>query len=109
MQKQSIGLIAGNGHFPILFAKISKKTHPDKKIIAICFIGETSAKLKKYVDKAYWIQVGEFKKMLEIFIQEYSSIASKGYVVCRAPRRYKLSSKIEAIPWQELHDVLGDV
>ncbi len=43
---------------------------------------------------------------LEVFIKEYSSFASKGYVICRAPRRYKLSSKVEAIPWQDLHEVL---
>lgn len=43
---------------------------------------------------------------LEVFIHEYSSFASQGYVVCRTPRRYRLSSKVEAIPWQEIHDVL---
>jgi len=67
---------------------------------------------KKWIPfEVKWTEKPDSKSMrhLEIFIQEYSSIASKGYVVCRAPRRYKLSSKIEAIPWQELHDVLGDV
>ncbi len=43
---------------------------------------------------------------LETFINEYPAFSSKGYVVCQTPRRYKLTSRIEAIPWQELHEVL---
>ena len=64
---------------------------------------------KKWIPfEVKWTEKPDFKSIrhLEIFIQEYSSFSSKGYVVCRAPRRYKLSSKIEAIPWQELYDVL---
>lgn len=55
-----------------------------------------------------WVEKPTSKAIhhLEVFIHEYPSFASKGYVVCRTPRRYRLSSKIEALPWQELHDVL---
>lgn len=42
---------------------------------------------------------------LEVFLKEYSSVASRGYLICRTPRRYKLSEKIDAIPWTEVHEI----
>ena len=41
---------------------------------------------------------------LEVFLSEYSS-AKKGYLVCRVPRKVKLSPKITALPWQVIHDL----
>jgi predicted AAA+ superfamily ATPase len=40
-------------------------------------------------------------KHLTVFLSEYRS-ADKGYIVCRTPRRFRLSPAIEAIPWQDL-------
>ena len=59
-----IGLIAGNGKFPLFFAQEAKKK--GRKIIAIAFKEETSRMLSRYVDEIHWISVGELKKMGDI-------------------------------------------
>lgn len=41
---------------------------------------------------------------LEIFLSEYKS-AKAGFLVCRVPRKVKLSEKIYALPWQFVNDV----
>lgn len=41
-------------------------------------------------------------KHLQTFLSEYEE-ASKGYIVCRIPRKMKLSDTIYAIPWQEIY------
>jgi predicted AAA+ superfamily ATPase len=38
---------------------------------------------------------------LETFLAEYEN-AKEGFVVCRTPRRFKLSPRVIALPWQEL-------
>jgi uncharacterized protein len=42
---------------------------------------------------------------LEVFLDEYEN-ARRGFVVCRVPRRSRLTDRIDAIPWQELRTVL---
>ena len=43
---------------------------------------------------------------LQTFIDEYVQ-ASRGYVVCQTPRRFKLGPQIDAIPWQDLPSLVG--
>ncbi|OFZ14428.1 MAG: hypothetical protein A2Z20_09315 [Bdellovibrionales bacterium RBG_16_40_8] len=38
---------------------------------------------------------------LQTFIEEYKC-PHGGFVICRAPRRIKITKSIQAIPWQEL-------
>lgn len=45
-------------------------------------------------------------KHLYQFMQEYP--AKKGYIVCRIPHRQKFSSQIEAIPWQEIPQIIEE-
>ncbi len=42
---------------------------------------------------------------LSCFLAEYPS-ASRGYVICRAPRKMKLGDRVWALPWQELWSML---
>lgn len=42
---------------------------------------------------------------LEVFINEYKS-AKNGYLVCRIPRKAKMSDRIFAIPWQSIDEVI---
>jgi len=63
-----IGLIAGNRNFPLLFAECAKKK--GVSIVAIAIKGDTSRKLKKLVDKIYWLGLDEFSRMFEIFKAE---------------------------------------
>jgi hypothetical protein len=31
------------------------------------------------------------------------------YVVCRTPKHYKISDRIIALPWQNLHEILSEL
>lgn len=60
-----IGLIAGNGTFPLAFARAARlKGH---KIFAVGVKKDTTPKLNALVDDITWVEVGEFKKMVEFF------------------------------------------
>jgi UDP-2,3-diacylglucosamine hydrolase len=63
-----IGLIAGNGRFPIIFAESAKKKGVE--IVAIGINEETSRELEKVVDKIYWLGVGELEGLLKILKEE---------------------------------------
>lgn len=64
-----IGIIAGNRRLPILLAKSIKDQFADSKITAICIRGETSVQIKRYVDKSFWFNIGELRKVKQA-IQE---------------------------------------
>ena len=63
-----IGIIAGRGKFPILFAQEAKKK--DLELVVLAVKGDTSALIKKYADSIYWFDISEFKKIFEIFKKE---------------------------------------
>ncbi|MFC1704374.1 LpxI family protein [Candidatus Omnitrophota bacterium] len=58
-----LGLIAGNGRFPVVFAQAAKRK-ANVTIFAVGIKGDTSRELKKYVDKLFWVGPGELKKLL---------------------------------------------
>ena len=68
MSNKTLGLIAGNGQFPILFAKQAKAQH--FKVIAAAIKGDTSIFLKPFVDKIAWFKVGELKSLFAYFKNE---------------------------------------
>ena len=41
-------------------------------------------------------------RSLETFLDLYGKIARRGYVICRAPFRMKLTRRVTALPWNEL-------
>ncbi len=65
---EKIGLIAGNRKFPLLFCAAAKKRA--YHIVAVAIKGDTSPALKKLVDKIYWLRLGEFTRLFEIFKKE---------------------------------------
>ena len=74
-----IGLIAGNGRFPIIFAENARKKGVE--IVAIGINEETSKELEKFVNKIYWLGVGELENLLGILKQEnIRSIVMAGQV-----------------------------
>jgi len=52
----------------------------------------------KYTDKPNLDDARHLKK----FLEEYSA-AQHAYVICRVPKRLKLSGNITALPWQDIH------
>jgi UDP-2,3-diacylglucosamine hydrolase len=74
-----IGLIAGNGRFPIIFAQAARKKGVE--IIAIGINEETSRELENFVSKIYWLGVGELGRLLKILKEEnIRSIVMAGQV-----------------------------
>ena len=63
-----LGLIAGNGEFPLLIARTAHQE--GKKIVAAAHLGETRPELRSLVEKICWIRLGEFGKLVRFFKAE---------------------------------------
>lgn len=63
-----IGLIAGNGKFPFLFARQARKKN--YQIVAVGIKRDTAFLLKYFVDRLEWVGPGELKKMFSFFKKE---------------------------------------
>ena len=59
----SLGLIAGNGIFPIEVADAARRR--GIKLIALAHLGETMPELETRVDQITWIKVGELQKIID--------------------------------------------
>jgi len=99
---EKIGLIAGNKKFPLLVSCAAKKRNC--YIVALAIKKDTSPKLKKFVDKIYWLGLDEFRRMFEILKQEgITKVIMAGQI---SPRR--LFSK-EIDKSEELKQILSSI
>lgn len=74
-----IGLVAGYGELPLIFAKKAKEK--GDTVIALGLKGSTSEELEKYVEKIYWFEWGDLKKaMLLAITQRLRKIALLGKI-----------------------------
>lgn len=62
---QRIGLIAGNGQFPMLIAKAARRK--GWQVYAIGYKGETDPDLPDHVTAFEWLYLGQIKKMIKFF------------------------------------------
>lgn len=62
---EKIGLIAGNGCFPVIFARTSRAE--GVSVVAVAHEGETDPALSREVDELTWIKVGQLEPMVEVF------------------------------------------
>jgi DUF1009 family protein len=62
---QNIGLIAGKGQFPLLFAQAARQQ--GAAVIAVAHRGETDPALASLVAEIHWIYVGQLGKIIRIF------------------------------------------
>ncbi len=60
--EKRIGLIAGNGRFPVIFAQ--NATRLGYSVCAVAHIGETSPDLERHVARIHWIKIGQFNKLI---------------------------------------------
>ncbi|MCK9419462.1 MAG: UDP-2,3-diacylglucosamine diphosphatase LpxI [Nitrospirae bacterium] len=63
-----IGLIAGNGNFPIAFAQAAKLK--GLQVIAVAHEGETLPELAQLVDAIFWVKVGQLGKIITILKEQ---------------------------------------
>jgi DUF1009 family protein len=62
----ALGIIAGNGSYPLLLAKAARKAGVSR-IVAAAFTDETSSLLADAVDEIQWMRVGQLSKLLIFF------------------------------------------
>jgi len=85
---KKIGLIAGGGQFPILFARAARKN--GVKVVAVALKGEADELLESEVDVCFWVSLGKMGRMIETFqAAQVSEVAMAGAVA-----KTKLFSKI---------------
>lgn len=60
---ERIGLIAGNGRFPIIFAENARQL--GYTVSAVAHVGETAPELEQYVERIHWIKIGQFNKLIK--------------------------------------------
>ncbi len=60
-----IGLIAGSGQFPLLFAHAAKQVGVE--VVAIGFQGETDPGLARYTSEFHVVKLGQLNKMIKTF------------------------------------------
>ncbi|MGR3294937.1 MAG: DUF1009 domain-containing protein, partial [Candidatus Bathyanammoxibius sp.] len=66
--EEKIGLIAGNGRFPILFAQGARENNI--RVVAVAIEGETSPEIEDYVDSLHWIKLAQLGKLIRCFKSE---------------------------------------
>jgi UDP-2,3-diacylglucosamine hydrolase len=62
---RKIGLIAGNGKFPLIFAEEAKQK--GITLVAVAHRGETSKAIEQLADAVTWVYVGELGKIIRTF------------------------------------------
>ncbi|MGH7818122.1 MAG: LpxI family protein [Candidatus Binatia bacterium] len=62
---KKLGLIAGNGKFPLIFAAEAKRA--GYAVIAVAHRGETDEKITSVADEVTWIYVGQLGKIIKVF------------------------------------------
>src|SRR5258706_7148038 len=64
---KTIGLIAGNGSFPLLLAQEAQKR--GDKVIAVALKEEADAAIEKYAAQVAWLSIGQLGKIIT-FLKE---------------------------------------
>jgi UDP-2,3-diacylglucosamine hydrolase len=64
---KKLGLIAGNGKFPLIFAEQARKE--GYTLVAVAHRGETLKELEGLIENVTWIYVGQLGKMIRTFLR----------------------------------------
>jgi len=65
VEDNKIGLISGEGEFPVILARSLK--NKNYEIIAVCFSNGQKERLKKFVSEVFKISIGQLGKLIKIF------------------------------------------
>lgn len=59
----SIGIIAGGGQFPLMFAQAAREA--GRKVVIIAHKGETRPDIQAVADRLFWVKLGQFGKIIK--------------------------------------------
>ena len=90
-----LGLIAGNGVFPLEVARCAKNR--GVKIIAIAHLNESDPALDSVADEVTWIKVGELQKIIDVFKNAGVSEAAMAGGISRARLRDSFAPDARAL------------
>jgi DUF1009 family protein len=65
--QQTLGVIAGNGPLPVVFAREAQAL--GLKLVAVAHFGETQPELERYVEEMTWVHVGELGRLIEALVR----------------------------------------
>lgn len=65
MTKNSIGIIAGGGQFPKLFAEAARKA--GREVVIVAHQGESWPELEAIADRFCWVKLGQLGKIINFF------------------------------------------
>ena len=65
MPVDKVGLIAGSGRFPLIFAQNAREV--GVRVIAVAHRGETAEEIEQFVEQVTWIRVGQLGKIIRTF------------------------------------------
>ena len=65
MSVEKVGLIAGSGRFPVIFAQNARES--GVRVIVVAHRGETAEEIERFADEVTWIRVGQLGKIIRTF------------------------------------------
>lgn len=65
MSVDKVGLIAGSGRFPVIFAQNARDI--GVRVIAVAHRGETAEEIEEFAEDVTWIRVGQLGKIIRTF------------------------------------------
>lgn len=63
-----IGLIAGGGQFPLLFAEAARQR--GRNVAAVCHQHETTPELERLADVCCWVKLGQLGRIIKFFHEQ---------------------------------------
>ena len=66
--QEPIGLIAGGGQFPLLFAEAARER--GRRVVAVAHLNETMPELEVKADVIRWVKLGQLGKIISLFKNE---------------------------------------
>jgi len=67
VNRESVGLVAGRGRYPLLFCE-SARAKGVRKIVVAAMHGETDAVIERLADEVVWMHVGQLNKAIKCFV-----------------------------------------
>src|ERR1700687_6203276 len=92
---KTLGLIAGNGVFPVEVARRARSR--GIKVIAIAHLNESDPALDSVADEVTWIKVGELQKIIDVFKNAGVSEAAMAGGISRARLRDSFAPDARAL------------